>query len=126
MATADISKSGQHLLENLIVATGGDSFALLEDLSADEGVQGFLTATNAAFDLPSIGTLANGSADVAITGVAAGDVAFVNFRTAVSGGLVFVGATTGTDKVTLTFYNTTNGSVDNASVNVDIVVFDLT
>lgn len=111
MAAADVTKSTQHVLEDLVL---------------NEGVKQFFSAKNVAFDLPAINTVTNGTQDIPISGVAAGDVAIVNFRTAITGGLVFVGATTAADKVTLTFYNTTAGTVNASAVNVDCVVFDIT
>lgn len=112
MAAADVSKSTQHVLEDLVL---------------NEGVKGFFSKKNVDLDFGAINDNAKGSADVAITGVAVGDVAIVNFRADAPTGLSILSVTTAADKVTVTLSNESGGNIaDPAAIKVDVVVFDLT
>ena len=71
-------------------------------------------ANSAAIDFGSIAAGAVATADIAITGAAAGDYVILSAPAALEAGLTFCGIAN-TDKVTIRLHNTTGAAIDPAS-----------
>lgn len=78
-------------------------------------------ANSAAIDFGSIAAGAVATADIAITGAAAGDYVILSAPAALEAGLTFCGIAN-TDKVTIRLHNTTGAAIDPASATWKAVV----
>lgn len=81
---------------------------------------GFLTGS-ATWDIGSLGTLANGSTTLTVTGAATGDLVVVS-PAMPSAGVIVSGDVTSADTVTLRAHNTTGGTIDPASTTFRVKV----
>lgn len=78
-------------------------------------------ANSATIDFGSIAAGAVATADIAITGAAAGDYVILSAPAALEAGLTFCGISN-TDKVTIRLHNTTGAAIDPASATWKAVV----
>jgi hypothetical protein len=89
-----------------------------------EGVRGarveFGTVTSS--DPASINTLAEGTATLTISGVDSTDLVFLNPRGLVAGLIMKKATVTGANTVTVTLFNGTAGSVNDAASDYDYVL----
>lgn len=76
---------------------------------------------SATWDIPSLGTLANSSTTVSVTGAAVGDQVVVS-PAMPSAGIVVSGDVTSANTVTLRAHNTTSGTIDPASTTFRVRV----